>query len=40
MFAAEATHIFFEVVFEVLKDEDEFAIGVDDLSEGDNVGMG
>ena len=40
LFATEAAHIFFEIVFEVLKDEDQFAIGVDDLSERDNVGVG
>ena len=40
LFPTEATHVLFEVEFEELKNEDEFAVGVDDFSESDHVGMG
>ena len=37
---AEPIHELLEVVFKILENEDEFAIGVNDFSEAYNIGVG
>ena len=36
---AEATHVLLEIVLEVFEDQDQLAVGVDDLAERDDVGV-
>ena len=36
-FFAEVVHVFLEIVLEILKDEDKFFIGVDNLTQRDDV---